>query len=98
MKSLLFDLFQMSRFKNWQKMNWYSEVVISDDKMKADYKLRVEAFCTEGKQKGEKVDLTHSYAVNGFFDTKGYYHVRKGNDDLIEDFLDRLQKAIQKSV
>ena len=78
-------------------MKWYSEVIISDDKKKADYKLSVEAACTEGKRQGDKIECAHPYPVNDYFDEKGYFHIRKANDELIEDFIERLLKAMQKS-
>lgn len=34
---------QMSKFMKWQKMKWYSEVVIADDNKSAVYELRIEA-------------------------------------------------------
>ena len=34
---------QMSKFMKWQKMKWYSEVVIADDSKSAVYELRIEA-------------------------------------------------------
>ncbi len=72
-------------------------MVISEDKKQADYKLSVEATCTEGKRSGEKVEVTHTYPVNNYFDEKGYFHIRKANDELIEDFMERVQKSMQKS-
>lgn len=44
----------MSKFMKWQKMKWYSEVVIADDNKSAVYELRIEA---QSQEKGASVEV-----------------------------------------
>ena len=76
-------------------MKWYSEVVIGEDNKSANYELKVQA---ESKEKGASVEVSHQYPVNKFFDQKGYFHIRKAHDQIIDDILDRLQKEINRKV
>ena len=85
---------EMGKFIKWQKMAWTSEVVITEDNKAADYELKVEAW----NANGSKVEVTHKYPVQKFFDDKGYFHIRRAHDYLIDDILDKLQKGINKSV
>ena len=39
----------IAKFKDWQKIKLYSEVVIADDNLSADYQLTIEAQGTQGK-------------------------------------------------
>lgn len=40
----------------------------------------------------------HKYPVTKVFDSKGYFHIRKASDLIIDDILERLGKEINKSV
>jgi len=74
-------------------MQLYSEVVIAKDNLSADYVLTVEAENDEGK----KVSVTGKYCVTKVFDNMGYFHIRKANDFIIDDVLDKLSNEIKKS-
>ena len=73
-------------------------MLISDDLKNAEYELKVEAICTEGKMKGQQVEVTQKYPVEQVFDNKGYFHIRKASDQIIDDMVERLNKAVNKSV
>ena len=44
------------------------------------------------------MSVKQKYPVQNFFDNKGYFHIRKAHDLIIDDIFDKLQKGINKSV
>lgn len=48
-----------ANLKKWQQTKWYSEVVVAEDMMHADYELKVEAWSPDGKH----VEVVHKYPV-----------------------------------
>lgn len=76
-------------------MKWYSEVVIGEDKKSATYELKVEAWSSS---QNCHVSVSAKHPVNEFFDNKGYFHIRRAHDEIIDDIFDKLRKAINKSV
>ena len=79
-------------------MTCTSELIIAKDNLSADYELKVEAEATEGTVKGSKVSVTHKYPVTKVVDDKGYFHIRKASDLIVDDIFDRLSKEINKSL
>ena len=79
-------------------MSWFSDVVVKDNGQTINYVLKVEATGTDKKVEGQKVSVEESYPVTKLFDDKGYFHIRRASDLVIDDILQRLTKAINKSV
>ena len=88
---------EMAKFKNWQKMQFASEVIISDDNLSADYEIQIDATGTGDKVKNKAVSVKYRYPVTKVFDNKGYFHIRKASDLIIDDIFDRLLKEINKT-
>ena len=89
---------EFDQFKDWQSMKFASEVVIAEDNLSADYEIQIEVTGTEGKAKGKSVCVKHKCPVTKVFDNKGYFHIRKASDLIIDEIFDKLQKEINKSV
>ena len=79
-------------------MRFTSEVIVSEDCLSADYELKIEATGTDGKAKDSKVEITHKYPVSKVIDNKGYFHIRKAHDLIIDDVFAKLQKEMNKSL
>ena len=82
---------EFSKFKDWQKMSFHSEVEVSKDNLSADYVLSVEAYNADSR----KVSVKGKYCVTKVFDNKGYFHIRKANDYIIDDILNKLYNEIR---
>ena len=87
-----------SRFKSFKTLKFYSDVVISEDKLSADYELKVEAIAKDGGNSSEPVTVVKKYPVNKVFDSKGYFHIRKASDLIIDDFFEALLKEVKQRV
>ena len=66
---------------------------MADDQMSAHYELKVEA----SNKAGKKVSVTGEYPISKVFDNKGYFHIRKANDYITEDIVEKLANEIKKS-
>lgn len=61
--------------------------------MSASYDLEVVATNSAGK----KATAKGSYCISKVFDNKGYFHIRKANDFITEDIVEKLAGEIKKS-
>ena len=66
---------------------------MAEDKKSAQYELRVEGTTTSGK----KINVEANYCISEVFDDKGYFHIRKANDFITEDIVQKLEAELAKS-
>ena len=76
-------------------MRFFSDVVIAPNNKSAVYELRIEALHNDNKSK--KVEFKSEVAVNEVFDSKGYFHIRKAHDLIIDPAFNELHKLTQKA-
>ena len=79
-------------------MSFTSEVIVAEDFKSADYEIKIEATGTDGKVKDAKAVATCKYPVSKVFDDKGYFHIRRGHDMIIDDIFDKLHKETNKAL